>query len=356
MFFLRYGKVDTLTVLAPISIILCILQIVAWGLDVFIFVLLIISILDFCTNFRALLRFVSGLYVDHYSIAFKIGAFLVLILAVAEALTILLFFPKNVKASSYDVIQTKVPLHGTFARGFEKANYFERADGVIYIFEPKKKEIDKKQSIILISDKRSDTYGYLPYIYSLSKIGYTVYSADFYAKDLTWFNSIADSRYFRKEAMLMGALSNKNQFESQKEYFNYNAMRECEAVFKFAKERDIKRNAEGNFEPVILIGDWMSEIAVQDFKKLHPEEVALAFKLADYPQYKTVGYGFVNQMNPFMAHLLGQKRTKDIYAPSYLAMETVEAIPARKYPDLEPEEPAKPENEIVVTIKEGELE
>ena len=91
MFFLRYGKVDTLTVLAPISIILCILQIVAWGLDVFIFVLLIISILDFCTNFRALLRFVSGLYVDHYSIAFKIGAFLVLILAVAEALTILLF-------------------------------------------------------------------------------------------------------------------------------------------------------------------------------------------------------------------------------------------------------------------------
>lgn len=356
MFFLRYGKVDTLTVLAPISILLCILQIIAWGADVFVLFLLVISLLNFFTNFRALLRFTSGLYVDHYSLAFKIGAFIVLVLAVFEAGLIIAFFPKSINARNYNVELTKTPLNGSFTRGFSKAHYFERNDGILYTFNPEKKEVLKKQAIIVIPDKRGDTYSYLPYIFSLAKIGYTVYAADFYSPDLRWFNNIGDSRYFRKLFMIFSSVSNNSKFQAAKEFYNYNSMRECEVVFNMVKELETAKNAEGNFEPVILIGDWMSEIAVKDFAKLKNEEVALWLTLTDFEQYKTKGYGFIDQMNPILSVYLGNKRSRNIFAPSYIAMKTIDRIPPRKYPDPKPSAKQTPENELEVSIKEGDLE
>lgn len=355
MFFLKYGKVDTLTVLAPISIILCILQIFAWGADVFIIFLLFISIIDFITNFRALLRFASGLFVDHYSVAFKIGAVITLILALIEAVVIVLFFPKNVLPSQFDVKETKIQVRGNFARGFEPAGFFERADGTIYIFEPQKKAIDKKQSVIIIPDKRGDTLAYLPYICSLAKIGYTVYSGDFFAQDLKWFNNAADSKYFRKMMMRGNSLFQTIRFEAEKEFYNFNSTREIEALLKFVKVRETK---DDQFEPVFLVGDFMSDIAVEDFAKLHTDDVCGYFKLNDFAEYKTAGYGFVEQMDPIIAYGLGQKRNFDIYVPAYLALETTESIPERKYKDPEPVEEDVPaaQNQVQVLVQEGELE
>ena len=93
IFFLKFGKIDSLTVLAPLAVILSFIQIAAWKADFFSFIILAISILNFFVNFRAFLRFISGLYVDHYSLGFKIGEIIIIILSAFELGILIYFFP-----------------------------------------------------------------------------------------------------------------------------------------------------------------------------------------------------------------------------------------------------------------------
>ena len=48
LFFLKFGRVDVLTLLAPLCVILSILQIIAWKADFFSLILLGISVFCFC--------------------------------------------------------------------------------------------------------------------------------------------------------------------------------------------------------------------------------------------------------------------------------------------------------------------
>ena len=136
IFFLKYGKIDALTVLAPVCVILSVLQIIAWNADFFSILIFTVSAAAFFINFRALLRFASGLYVDHYSIAFKTGAALILFVS-AVSLGILLYFrPVIVQPSDYKAVQSKVRLVGSFVGGFHTASAFESADGIVTVCAP----------------------------------------------------------------------------------------------------------------------------------------------------------------------------------------------------------------------------
>ena len=110
IFFIKYGKVDVLTVLAPVCVILSVLQIVAWGIYLYSAVILFISIFCFFTNFRAFLRFKAGLLVDHYSAAFKIGEVMVLLLTLGVGALLVYFRPGNTRPSDYSAEIKKIML------------------------------------------------------------------------------------------------------------------------------------------------------------------------------------------------------------------------------------------------------
>lgn len=305
MFFLKYGKVDSLTILAPICVILSVLQILAWNANFFSIILLIISVFAFFVNFRALLRFLSRLYVDHYSAAFKTGAMIVLILSVCEVAAIIYFFPANFNLSRRNVKKETTRLSGSFSGGFEKSGFFAISDGTVFKYELKNqtsgKENPAKNPIIIIPDKRADSESYEPLAILLAEKGFTVYSADFYSNDLRWFHNAADSKYLRRMFMRFDYRKNPVQFNAKKEFFSYNSGKEIEAVVKFAEN-------ENPGEKVFVISDWMSENALEDFAKQNKERVSGTMKLSEQAEYKTKGFGFVHFTEPFIEYIFGPQK------------------------------------------------
>ena len=335
MFFLKYGKVDSLTILSPVCVFLSLLQIISWNVDFFSILLLVISIFSFFTNFRALLRFCSGLYVDHYSIAFKIGAFVILLASLAEIGLLVWFYPKEIRPESYDVSVEKVRLSGSFTGGFEKAPFFSKGSGTIYRYSPKNLKKTKPEAIILLSDKRADSRSYLPYMIFLAKSGYRVYTGDFYSGDLRWLHSFADSKFFRRLAMLFEYKKNPVQFNGQKEFYAWNMSKELDSLLKYARE-DI-----GNSEyKLFIVGDWMADVALDDFYKKKNEDIFGILKLSQLPEFTSAGFGFIRHAYPLDAFLLGYEKAADFSEIQAVAEKTIEMLP--EHPELEEAEEDSP--------------
>ncbi len=332
-FFLKYGRIDSLAVLAPISVALTVLQILAWGVDAFTLLLLAISLFAFFTNFRAILRLASGLYVDHYSIAFRIGAIIVLLASVLELGLLIYFRPVYVSAKNYSACVQKVRLEGSFATGFFKAPAFAISSANMWIVQPANEKDFNGGVIALITDKRADVSDYAPYTFSLAKKGFKVYAVDFYARDLKWFHTIGDVRYFRRIAALFSYFKNPVKFELEKEFYTYNSMQEMNAVLEIIQQNEIEDSDEKSDEHAVLplfIGDWMAETALQDFEKLHAGEICGVFYFAEEQEYATPGFGFVEQMRPVVAYALGKKRNEDLETADALAEKTAALIPIVK--------------------------
>lgn len=328
MFFLKYGKRDALTVLAPLSAVLSLLQIAAWNIDAFSLLILAVSLFAFFVNFRALLRFSSGLYVDHYSVAFKIGAFFVLLSSAAALAALIYVRPAAVRPSDYSVTETKIRLSGSFNGGFHTAAFFERADGVMTVVRPDETADARKPAVMLVPDKRADTYYYLPLLYMLAQNGYTVYSADFFARDMKWFHSAADIRMLRRFSFVCAYLKNRFRFESEKAFYAFNTSREISAAVDFIS------STEHPVTGIFLIGDWMAETALSDFAKLHADSAAGILNLCDFAEYKTPGFGFVRQLEPLTAYCIASEKNTDIKEIQLLAEKLLAALPAEKTADI----------------------
>lgn len=324
IFLLKFGKVDSLTILAPISVVLAVLQILSWNADVFSIFILLISVLCFFTNFRAFLRFLGGLYVDHYSFAFKFGSIFLILLCLFEGAVIVKFRPVFLNKKEFNSVETKIQLSGDFSSGFERADDFDISSAEIRVFSPSKKELFNGQSIILISDKRADSAGYVPYMKMLAAKGFKVYSGDFYAQDLKWFNSLADAKIFRKFFMLASYFKNPVAFEMQKEFYSFNSERELKAMLNFVLSEE---SSDSEKNPVFVVGDWMSDICFDDLAKENNPDVCGFFKLSGLGEYSSKGFGFVQQTSPFVAYFLNLSREPDLENLRTIVEKTVEAIP-----------------------------
>ena len=329
IFLLKFGKVDSLTVLAPISVILAVFQIFAWNADFFSLSILAISIFCFFTNFRAFLRFSGGLYVDHYSIAFKIGTFFVIFLCLFEGAILVKYRPVFLSKKEFNSSETKIQLSGNFAGGFEKSENLGFSSAEIRVFSPAKKESFNGQSIILISDKRADSVEYIPYMKMLAAKGFKVYSGDFYSRDGKWFHNFADFRIFRKFFMKINYFQNPVKFEMQKEFYSFNAAREVRAMLDFVSAAE--KDSESKVEPIFVVGDWMSDICFDDFSRENLENVSGFFKLSDLSEYSSKGFGFVQQTSPFTAHFLNLEREPNLENLKTIVEKTLSAIPAPLY-------------------------
>lgn len=343
IFFIKYGKVDVLTVLAPVCVILSVLQIVAWGVYLYSAVILFISIFCFFTNFRAFLRFQAGLLVDHYSAAFKVGEVMVLLLTLGVGALLVYFRPGNTRPSDYSAEIKKIRLSGDFTGGFSESLPFQLAQGEVILVQPADERNFNGQSIIVMADKSATAAEYMPLMLNFAGKGFKVFSGEFYARDMKWCHSGADFKFFRRSMLFHDRLFDLKQFEMQKQFFTFNIEKEFGAMLKLVKDETLRD--DGTFEPVYLVGDWMSGIALPEFKADNADSVSGYALLTDFEEYQTPGFGFIQSTDPLLAYKMGLEKDLNFTAARTIAEKIEKQIPERKYALPEPAEDVASENE-----------
>ncbi len=322
VFFVQHVRRDPLVVLAPFTFIVAIFQILAWGIDAFTTLGLLIALFVLLSNFHAIFRYIERLYIDHYSPLMKAWAvFTIMISAVALAATVY-FAPVENNSRNLKISKTQTYYSGSFRSGFEKAKPFSSKSLTLWEFAPESTgESDFQNLIVLLSpDKRGDTVNYVPYLEQLALRGVTVYSADFFAEDGQWLHSFADKKTLRRLVMVIQSVVNRQRFEAQREYYSYNVSQEYEVLLPLIRERS------GSDKKILLITDFMADIAAEDFAKKNPDLIAGVFKLSDIEEYKSSGYGCIEQTDPLLATVLGLHRDKSLSLPNLMASKTVEVL------------------------------
>ena len=334
VFFVHHVRRDPLVVLAPFTFIVAIFQILAWGVDAFTALGLIIALFVLLSNFHAIFRYMEKLYVDHYSALMKVwSVFTIMVSAVALTATIY-FAPLDSNPRTRTYAEKITYYKGSFRSGFDLAGPFNSKTLNLYEYSPdyesSKKaskltpptapEAAKNLIILLNCDKRGDTEHYKPYLRELASRGLTVYSADFYADDGRWHHSLADKKIFRRLVMVLESMLNRQRFEAEREYYSYNIAQEYEVLVPILRERC------GADKKILLITDFMADIAADDFAKKNPDLIAGVLKLDTIEEYKTSGYGCIEQTDPLLAMAQGLKRDKTLKTPKLLADKTIEML------------------------------
>lgn len=305
--FLKHEKKDALVVLSPLSLLLIILQIIAWGIDFFNAYILLLSILILFSNFHALFRYTESLYVDHYSTLMKFWAFFTILFTVLGIIVLVLFFPKNLSNKELEIVENKKYYEGCVRTGFIEKTVFGKTNVILSQFEKEAEEIpeESKGIVLLLPDKRADTEYYRPYLQLLASKGYTVYSADFYTEDIKWFTNYGEYRFSRQFIFILNQLFNKDYFISQKNMIDFNVTSELESIFAIL-ENDFQLN-----KPVFLVTDKMTAPAGKLYKMKNPDKISDILDLSSLQAYKTPGFGFITYNNPLLAKILGFEKTKN---------------------------------------------
>ncbi len=329
VFFVQHVRRDPLVVLAPFTFVVAILQIFAWGIDIFTVLGLLIALFVLLSNFHAIFRYIERLYIDHYSPLMKVWAvFTIIISALALAATIY-FSPIDQNARKIGIREIQYRYKGSFRSGFEKKGPFSSISMTLFEFGPEKNLKDGSHPdngrfndliILFVPDKRGDTEHYKPYLQQLALRGATIYSADFFADDGKWLHSIADKKILRRLTMVIQSITNNKKFTSQKEYYSYNISQEYSILIPLLQELC------GSDKKFFLITDFMADIAADDLQKKNSDIVAGILKLSNIEEYKTSGYGCIEQTDPLLAMAIGTKRDRTLATPKLLAEKTIEVL------------------------------
>lgn len=327
VFFVSHTRRDSLTALAPLCFCLAVLQMLAWGVDVFTIFSLIVSLFVFLSNFHAIFRYSEHLYVDSYSTLMKVWAILTSIITVVAIAFTVLFSPVELQNERIGVQEKLYRYKGSFRTGFEPAHVFDFADGFFYEFSKSPElgqEPEESNALVLfIPDKRGDTQMYKPYLQLLAKENYTVCSANFFADDLRWLHSFGDRKNCRRFSSAFQSLQNNQKYMSQKEFYTYNTSIECNALLQLINEN------YGSDKKFYMISDVMGNTAIKDFSEAHPDRVEGIFFLDSIPEYKTPGYGMVEQTDPLLAFILGCQRDSKLTTPTLMVEKTKLMIEAK---------------------------
>ena len=320
VFFVSHVRRDPLVMLAPFTFVVAILQIAAWGIDIFTTLGLLIALFVLLSNFHALFRYIEYLYVDHYSPLMKTWAVFTILITLVAIAGIIFFKPVEIRNIDLGVKETKTFYKGSFRSGFENAGPFNSKNLTIYKFEPDEeagteKTISDDLVILFMPDKRGDTEHYRPYLQRLAAKGAVVYSADFFSEDCKWLHSVADAKILRRLVMVTHSYLNNQWFMSQREYYTYNCSMEYEVLL-------------GTLPPAkfFLVTDVMADTAASDLYKKNPEMIAGTFALDSVSDYKTAGYGFVEQTDPVLAMALGLSTNRSSALPELTAEKTLDCL------------------------------
>ena len=304
--FIKNAKKDSLVNLSPLGVLLSVLQIFNWGLDVITFLTLFLSILVLLTNFHALFRYSEKLYIDHYSILMKVWSSITIIMALALIAGTIFFMPVEYSNKTLGIKETVTRYDGSFRAGFEEATIYQPANIFLSEFRTEGKDNERvKDVVLLIPDKRADTYYYRPYLQQLAREGMVVLSADFFCQDCKWCHSVGDLKICRRMAMLVDWYLNQDRFWRQKEFYTYNISQELNEL------GNLISGLYGENTRIFIITDVMATDAALNYMEKNSDRVMGVYDLQTIPEYKTPGLGIVSQTDVLVARLMEQPRDKE---------------------------------------------
>lgn len=318
VFFPRSTHRDPIVAISPIAFFLSVLALFSWGFDVFTFSAVILSSFVLLTNFHALFRYSQKVYVDTYSVRMKIWAIFTTILSASAIFITVFFAPVLQNPKDLSVTQTKQNISGTIKGELLPSKNFEHENGTTYEYSIFPELENRSYAVLFLPDRRGNVESYAPFLRFLAKNGCTVFSADFYTKDCKYLYSFFDNKMFRKFTLITQSLKNPQKYDSQKEFYNYNANLELEALIKLAQKK------YGSQCKYFIVTDKMQFTAANDIQKKYPDLITGTFDISSIPEYKTVGFGFVEVTEPFLAKILGYSKDKNMMIPHFVAQKAAE--------------------------------
>jgi hypothetical protein len=363
--FLYIGRLqfDPLSVLAVLIWPTSLLLIFAYGFSTVSGIISIIAFFVMLWNLRSFIRFRQKLAFDHYSLWFIGTSILNILICVFLAVVLIINHPVPQKFRKNHIIKETVTYTGNFSDGFKKSYVpFRKRNAILTRYYYHKEEIepvpqelidkvkeqkifkkkddikdsekaegsqvatvirssaeteevpvevteeDTSRKIILFLPSKSALPGnYVPLFKELTKAGFTVYTAEFYTKDVRWFNSILDWRIFRSHALQYKKIFNveKFPFDSKTEYYE----KELTQLLNFI--------SPVREDTIYMVGDQDCAEALQN---VHNNNFALIdawYDISAISAYSTPGFGFIEQEDPLLAKKFGLSRDEsNIYAAS----------------------------------------
>ncbi len=323
IFFLHHSRTDSFSVASVAGLFIAPSLVLLWGVNPFSLFLCVISFLLFIINIHALQKLASGVLVDSYSFCFIALDFVLFILTAVCTSLILYFRPVQIAPQKYKVNRTKVLLTGSMTKGFTiKKNFFskEKTTGKLYIYESQDKTKLKKQTLIITTDTKSDIDQYEPYMILMAQKGYRVLAADFYPDDYPFYSNILDTKYVRRQSSVYLSFINDEQYAKKERNRLLFIQKSYEALSAIAIDK------YGSNAKLFYIIDGIDFDTISRAYAKFKTNTAGVYPLNRISEYKSSGYGFIEQTSPLLARQFNLKRDKTLFIPRYCANKTEQAI------------------------------
>ncbi|WP_407434345.1 hypothetical protein [Treponema sp.] len=323
IFFVRNTRNDSIVLLSPFAFLILLAQAAAWGIGTGEVILFYLSLIVFAVNYRGFLRFSSNLYVDSYNVIFMILSTIVLIVII---LTGIFFFqnrPVVMDEAKIPVTKNVRYFSGSADGGFAPAEkLFEMRNLTVTVYTPDFTRGNKENDtvILFVPDKRAHVYNYEPYLMLLAKAGYKIYAGEFGFSTVPLNIKVkVNIGFLRQRLFFINTRSNPEKyFEKNPQFYDI-----------YAREYEILSGIAARLEPstkkFVVVADGIPE---KSFSKiLKPARLLSCIGLSSVKEYKTNGYGFIEQTNPLLSFLkFNLKRDKHNHMPSLMVMETKKKI------------------------------
>ncbi len=315
IFFIKVAHQDPLSVIPIITFILSLLSLLAFGLSLNGILITLLAFIVSLWNANALSRFTHKLVVDHYGMMFTLASIVNIILVIVLIVFTVLYCPAKINMKKYGVKITPQTYSGTLANGFSDYTSPTQSKSIFIkkytTINEKENPFEESRTIVFIPNEFSSTDLYEPFLVKLAHDGYTVYSAEFYSKDIRWFNNAWDFKPLRRFAILYCKLKKPELYSAITAQKPENFTKE---ILTLVKILPISKS-----DRIFIVGDGESQAAYTAASIAENGKIKGSFDLSSISSYTTPGFGPVESTEPILAKYLGINKDKTFYMSSHIA-------------------------------------
>lgn len=326
VFSIRQTRLDSLVMFIPFALFVLFIESIAWGLSVNEIILFNLIILASIVNYKSFFRFINHLFVDSYSALYTISSLLLFLIIIATAVLFIAFKPVYLKEDKLQIKTETKYLSGTFNTGFSESDETLQTKNLkltVYTPDANKGNYQNDYAVIFVPDKRARFSSYDPFLKLLAKSGFKVYAGDF------GFSTVPSSKkvninFLRQHELFMKSKKAGGAYYSAAENNYY--------LDVYAKEMEVIAKIADKNEPVakklIIVADEGPALAASKIIST-PRQIVMCHNISLISEYKTPGYGFIQQSDPLLAKFsFNLDRDKKGYYPGYVVMKIKSAIEA----------------------------
>lgn len=342
IFVLKKARVDCFAAFAPVALFVSVCIFLCFNFSFQSLAVFLLALLVFFTNFRSVLRLAETLVIDSYSPIFIVFTILSLVLTVALLSIIIILRPVKYHAKDFNVETSEYTLTGSNMANLRvKESVFsgERSSAKVFVYSPVirdeiTQDVYGDNPLLLFSPGiRAKVQDYEPYLMLLAQKGYRVLAADFYSDDIDVLSPLTENKALKammKLPLLKRFMAihieeqNPEEFAVALEKDKGFATKKYSALTKIALELF---GDETKCFYIVDNVDFDSIYAVIDEFNTEPYSNAKGFfSMNRVDEYKTSGYGFIEQTDVLLAYHKGLERENKFFIARYVANKTIKAI------------------------------